>query len=232
MKNKKAWSGRFREEMDPLFEKMNQSLSFDIRLYKEDILLNKIYSKELNKLGIISDKDLKEILDGLDTLKNEINKKGISIFTNDVEDIHMGIESLLVKKIGDSAKKMHAGKSRNDQIATNIIMYLLDEIKEISLLLKKFLQSIVSLAEKNLDIIMPGYTHLRHAQPLLFSHYIMSFFFSLERDYERLKDSLKRISIMPLGSAALAGSGFNLNRETLKKDLGFKSISRNSIDGV
>ncbi|MBN2544957.1 MAG: argininosuccinate lyase [Spirochaetes bacterium] len=232
MKNKKAWSGRFREEMDPLFEKMNQSLSFDIRLYKQDILLNKVYSNELNKLGIISDEDLNKIIEGLDVLEKDIEKKGISIFTDEIEDIHMGIETLLVKKIGESAKRIHAGKSRNDQIATDIRIYLIDEIKEISILLKNFLESIVFVAENNLDIIMPGYTHLRHAQPLLFSHYIMSFFFSLERDYERLADSLKRISIMPLGSAALSGSGFNLNREKLRKDLGFKYISKNSIDAV
>ena len=232
MGNNKAWSGRFKEDNSPVFERMNQSLSYDIRLYKQDILLNKAYSGELCKLGIISQTELNKIHKGLDTLEKEIEQKGLLLFSKKIEDIHMGIEALLTEKIGDCAKKIHAGKSRNDQVTTDVRMFLLEEIENISKLLKEFLGILVKLSEENLDAIMPGYTHLRQAQPVLFSHYIMSFFFSLERDYSRLKDSIKRISIMPLGSAALAGTAFKINRENLKKNLGFMSISNNSMDAV
>lgn len=232
MTDKKSWSGRFKEENDPLFEKMQQSLSFDIRLYKQDILLNKVYSEELYNLGILNKQELKSIHDGLAKLEKEISDKGLSLFSDKIEDIHMGIESLLTKEIGDIAKKMHSGKSRNDQIATDVRMYLIKEVKVILSLLKDFLVSLLKLAENNLDVIMPGYTHLRQAQPVLFSHYIMSLFFSLERDYTRLMDSIKRISILPLGSAALAGSTLKINRNKIKKQLGFDKTSENSMDAV
>ncbi len=232
MNNEKAWSGRFKEENDPIFEKMNQSLQYDIRLYKQDILLNKVYSEELYKLGVLNNLELKSIHEGLAKLEKEISNKGLSLFSDKIEDIHMGIESLLIKKIGDVAKKIHSGKSRNDQIATDIRMYLIKEVNEILSLLKDFLKSLIKLAENNLTAIMPGYTHLRQAQPVLFSHYIMSLFFSFERDYSRLKDSIKRISILPLGSAALSGSTFKLNRNKMKKQLGFNKVSENSMDAV
>ncbi len=229
---KKPWGGRFREKNHPLFEKMNRSLSFDIRMYKEDIKLNSVYSKELNRIGIINDAELKEILEGLKIVEKEIESGGISVFDNGVEDIHMGVETLLFQKIGDSAKKMHTGKSRNDQVATDIRMYLLKEVEAILALIKAFQTEIVSIAESRIGDPMPGFTHLRQAQPVLFSHYMMSFFFSIQRDYERLCDLKKRISIMPLGSAALAGSAFPLNRENLMKELGFDKMCDNSMDGV
>jgi argininosuccinate lyase len=232
MSTKKSWEGRFREPNDLLFEKMNRSLPFDIRLFKEDILLNRVYSEGLYELGIITKEELASITKGLAEIKKEIAEKGLAVFTKDIEDIHMGIEALLTKKIGDAAKKMHAGKSRNDQVATDVRMYLKNEVNEIIVLLKNFMKTLLNIAEKNIDVIMPGYTHTRQAQPVLFSHFMMSFFFSLERDCSRLKDSIKRISIMPLGSAALAGSSLKLDRNELKRSLGFESISSNSIDAV
>ena len=189
-------------------------------------------SEELNRLGVITNEELKSIHEGLGQLEQEILQKGITLFSKEIEDIHMGIEALLTKKIGEPAKKMHSGKSRNDQVVTDVRMYLIEEVNEILSILKDFLKIIVEIAKNNISVIMPGYTHLRQAQPVLFSHYIMSFFFSLERDYSRLKDSIKRISILPLGSAALAGSAFNLDREKLKESLGFQSISSNSMDAV
>lgn len=232
MKDNKAWSGRFKEKNDPLFEKMNRSITYDIRLYKQDILLNKVYSEELNKLGIITSSELSKILKGLGQLEKEIAAKGHDVFSKEIEDIHMGIESLLIEKIGDGAKKIHSGKSRNDQVSTDVRMYLKEEVNEILKILIDLMSVIINTAKKYIDVIMPGYTHLRQAQPVLFSHYILSFFFSLQRDHSRLSESLKRISIMPLGSAALAGSSFNLNRQRMKKKLGFDQISMNSMDGV
>lgn len=228
----KAWSGRFTESNSPLFEKMNRSLDFDIRMFKEDIELNKAYSKELQRLGILTSEELKSIITGLTELEDEIDEKGIFIFPEDTEDIHMGIESLLTVKIGDAAKKMHSGKSRNDQVATDVRLYINSQVKTIINEMETLLISLVKLAEENSSASMPGFTHLRQAQPVLFSHYILSFFHSFYRDLERFKDSLKRISIMPLGSAALAGSAYPLNRENLRKDLGFHKISSNSMDGV
>jgi argininosuccinate lyase len=229
---KKAWEGRFKEKNDPSFEKMNRSLDFDIRLYKQDILLNKVYSGELSRIGVISKDEYESIKKGLDILENEIGEQGIGLFGMDIEDIHMGIENLLSEKIGDAAKKMHSGKSRNDQVATDIRMYLLAEVDEIIGLVEEFMSVIVDLSEKHLGIVMPGFTHLRQAQPVLFSHYMMSFFFSLERDIERLKDSVKRISILPLGNAALAGTGYPIDRENLKNGLNFDKVSLNSMDSV
>lgn len=230
--SKKAWAGRFTESNSPLFEKMNQSLGFDIKMFKEDIALNTAYSKELNRIGILSSKDYQAIAVGLAELEKEIEEKGIDIFPEDTEDIHMGIESLLAEKIGDVAKKIHAGKSRNDQVATDVRMYVFNQTKKIIDELCELLAALLKLAEDNQDAVMPGFTHLRQAQPVLFSHYIMSFFFSMSRDVERFSNSLDRISTMPLGSAALAGSAYPLNRENLRKDLNFRRISCNSMDGV
>ncbi len=228
----KAWDGRFKESNAPLFEKMNKSLDFDIRMFKQDIKLNKIYSKELCRIGLISQEDLKDIESGLSQVEKDIEENGINAFEDNVEDIHMGVETLLFTKIGDAAKKMHGGKSRNDQVATDMRMFLFDEIKNIQDNLKSFMRELLNLSKNNLDVVMPGFTHLRQAQPVLFSHYLMSFFFSMQRDYSRLEDSLKRVSIMPLGSAALAGSGFPLDRNNLASGLGFENISENSMDGV
>jgi argininosuccinate lyase len=228
----KPWGGRFDEENDPVFETMNRSLDYDIRLFRQDIKLNKAYSKELSRIGIITESEYKKIEAGLNNLEKDIEKKGLSLFSSKIEDIHMGIEELLTEIAGDAAKKIHTGKSRNDQVATDVRLYLIDEVKNIIDLLKTFLGTIVNIAEKNIDIPMPGFTHLRQAQPVLLSHYMMSYFFSIQRDCERLIDSVKRISIMPLGSAALAGSAFPIDRNRLKKELGFKDISSNSMDGV
>ncbi|MBQ1999389.1 MAG: argininosuccinate lyase [Spirochaetales bacterium] len=230
--SKKAWAGRFTESNAPLFEKMNQSLGFDIKMFKEDIALNTAYSKELNRIGILSAKDYQAIAAGLAELEKEIEEKGIAIFPEDTEDIHMGIESLLAEKIGDVAKKIHAGKSRNDQVATDVRLYVYNQVKTVIAELCELLASLLKLAEDNQDAVMPGFTHLRQAQPVLFSHYIMSFFFSMSRDVERFSGSLDRISTLPLGSAALAGSAYPINRENLRKDLDFVRISCNSMDGV
>ena len=229
---KKAWEGRFKEKNDPTFEKLNRSLGFDIRMFREDIKLNSIYSEELQRIGILSKEELASIKKGLSELETEINENGLSLFTEDIEDIHMGVENLLSDKIGDAAKKMHSGKSRNDQVATDVRLHLLKEVENIKNLISGFMYEITDLAERHIDVAMPGYTHLRQAQPVLLSHYLMSYFFALERDIGRLDDSIKRISIMPLGGAALAGTAYPLDRENLRKGLNFKNISMNSMDCV
>ena len=228
----KAWSGRFKESNDPVFERMNRSLDFDINLYKEDIALNKAYSAQLNKLGVISDEELIQIHNGLDEIRNEIEQQGLSLFDASTEDIHMGVEARLASKIGDAAKRIHTGKSRNDQVATDVRLYLQRQVGEIIGLIKGLMTQLLRLANEHNKAVMPGFTHLRQAQPVMFAHYMMSFFFPLSRDVERLQDALKRISIMPLGSAALAGSAMALDREFLRDKLGFAAVSDNSMDGV
>ena len=228
----KAWSGRFKESNDPVFERMNRSLDFDINLYKEDIALNKAYSAQLNKLGVISDEELIQIHNGLDEIRNEIEQQGLSLFDASTEDIHMGVEARLAAKIGDAAKRIHTGKSRNDQVATDVRLYLQRQVGEIIGLIKGLMTQLLRLANEHNKAVMPGFTHLRQAQPVMFAHYMMSFFFPLSRDVERLQDALKRISIMPLGSAALAGSAMALDREFLRDKLGFAAVSDNSMDGV
>lgn len=229
---KKAWGGRFAESNDKLFEKMNCSLPFDIRLFRQDILLNKVYSTELERQGLLTGEELDSILSGLDQVEEEIAEKGLTAFGEGVEDIHMGVEELLTAKIGDAAKKMHSGKSRNDQVATDVRKYMLDKVEEVMGILNRLLETILKLAKEHSEVAMPGFTHLRQAQPVLFSHYMMSFFFALERDYRRMADSIARISIMPLGSAALAGSALALDRENLREGLGFAKVTENSMDGV
>ncbi|MBR6061209.1 MAG: argininosuccinate lyase [Spirochaetales bacterium] len=228
----KAWSGRFKESNDPVFERMNRSLDFDINLYKEDIALNKAYSAQLNKLGVISDEELIQIHNGLDEIRNEIEQQGLSLFDASTEDIHMGVEARLAAKIGDAAKRIHTGKSRNDQVATDVRLYLQRQVGEIIGLIKGLMTQLLRLANEHNKAVMPGFTHLRQAQPVMFAHYMMSFFFPLSRDVERLQDALKRISIRPLGSAALAGSAMALDREFLRDKLGFAAVSDNSMDGV
>lgn len=230
--SKKAWSGRFTEDNSKLFERMNCSLGFDIRMFKEDILLNRVYSKNLNDIGILSDDELESIDKELIQVEKEISDKGIEIFNEGVEDIHMGVEELLTDKIGLTAKKMHTGKSRNDQVATDVRMYMLKEIDSIDNLLNQLLISIVKKADEYHGTAFPGYTHLRQAQPMLFSHYLLSFYEAFKRDKERLSDLIKRVSIMPLGSAALSGSGFPLDREFLRENLNFSKTSNNSLDAV
>ncbi|MBQ3923819.1 MAG: argininosuccinate lyase, partial [Spirochaetales bacterium] len=225
MAEKKAWAGRFKESNDPVFERMNRSLDFDINLYKEDIALNKAYSSQLCKLGVISNEELPQIHNGLDEIQHEIEQQGLSLFDASTEDIHMGVEARLATKIGDAAKRIHTGKSRNDQVATDVRLYLQRQVGEIVGLIKGLMAQLLRLAQEHPTAVMPGFTHLRQAQPVMFAHYMMSFFFPLSRDVERLQDSLKRISIMPLGSAALAGSAMALDREFLRKELGFAEIS-------
>jgi argininosuccinate lyase len=228
----KAWDGRFEEANDPVFESMNRSLAYDIRMYKEDIQLNVAWSRELARLGVLTEKEFSSIVKGLAELEVQINEKGIELFDKSTEDIHMGIEALLATKIGDTAKKIHFGKSRNDQVATDQRLYTLRSIDELLSLLQSVMKSIYTLASENNGVMMPGFTHLRQAQPLQLSHWLMSWFFLLERDAQRLKDTLPRISIMPLGSAALSGTTLAVNRESLRKELGFAKISDNSMDGV
>lgn len=227
----KLWSGRFTKESDKLTEDFNASISFDSRMYREDIEGSIAHAAMLAKQGIITEGERDLIIKGLKEIREELDAGKLK-FTLEAEDVHMNIETFLISKIGEVGKKLHTARSRNDQVALDIRMYLKSEIHEIRKLLLKLQETLLGLAEEHLETIMPGYTHLQKAQPVTLAHYFMAYFEMLRRDLERLDDCLKRLDYMPLGSGALAGTGFNLDREFIKEQLGFQHITRNSLDAV
>lgn len=231
-KMEKLWGGRFKKDISKEMEKFISSLSFDKKLVKYDLLGSIAHAQMLGKCKIITQEEKNKIVEGLKQILEEVQEDKAEIVTNEAEDIHSWVENKLKEKIGTVAGKLHIARSRNDQIALDERMYLKDEVIKIQNLLKDLQKSLLSSAQKNLGIIMPGYTHLQHAQPLLFSHHLMAYFYMFERDKERMKDLYKRIDIFPSGSAALAGTSFPIDREYVASQLGFKKISENSLDTV
>ena len=225
------WEGRFKKELDSKTNDFNSSIKFDSRLYKEDILGSIAHSTMLGNKNIISKEDSKKIVDELNNILNDLENGKLEI-DKDAEDIHMFIESELTKRIGDAGKRLHTARSRNDQVALDIKMYLKKEIEEIIKLLKQLIKILVDKAIQNLDTIMPGYTHLQRAQPITFAHHLMAYVEMFMRDIDRLKDTLKRCDIMPLGSSALAGTSYDIDRDMVKDLLGFREVTKNSLDGV
>jgi argininosuccinate lyase len=227
----KLWGGRFEKSTDKLVDDFNSSISFDSRMYKQDILGSVAHAKMLGSCGIIPEEDSRLIQKTLLDILNDI-EKGLVEFEVDAEDIHMNVEKILISRIGDAGKKLHTGRSRNDQVALDIRLYLRDEIKEIKGMLISLENTIIEIAEKNLDTIMPGYTHLQRAQPITLAHHVMAYFQMFRRDIERLNDCMKRLNIMPLGSGALAATTYPLDRYMVSLELGFDDITENSLDGV
>ncbi|MDD2620456.1 MAG: argininosuccinate lyase [Syntrophomonadaceae bacterium] len=227
----KLWSGRFTRKSDHLTEDFNASIAFDSRMYRQDIAGSKAHAAMLAKQGIISDDEKDLIIKGLREIETEL-ETGQLEFTVEAEDVHMNIETFLTQKIGEVGKKLHTARSRNDQVALDIRLYLRDEIDELRILLIKLQDTLLSLAGDHVETIMPGYTHLQKAQPINLAHHLLAYFEMLSRDLERLDDCRKRLNYMPLGSGALAGTGFNLDRDFVKEQLGFAHITRNSLDAV
>jgi argininosuccinate lyase len=228
---KKPWSGRFRGKTSKIVESFTESISFDHRLWRYDIEGSIAHAKMLARQGIITGEDSKKIIRGLEEIAKEI-ETGKFRFRDDLEDIHMNIEAALIKKTGDEGGKLHTARSRNDQVVLDLRLYLRYEINEIISLIKKFQETLLNTATKHLNSLMPGYTHLQRAQPVLLSHHLIAYVEMLQRDNERLKDALKRINQLPLGSCALAGTTLPIDRFYVAKLLGFKVISQNSIDAV
>jgi argininosuccinate lyase len=228
---KKPWAGRFRRKTSKIVESFTESISFDHRLWRYDIEGSIAHAKMLARQGIITGEDSKKIIRGLEEIAKEI-ETGKFRFREDLEDIHMNIEAALIKKIGDAGEKLHTARSRNDQVVLDLRLYLRYEINEIISLIKEFQKTLLNTATKHIHSLMPGYTHLQRAQPVLLSHYLLAYIEMLQRDNERLKDALKRINQLPLGSCALAGTSLPIDRFYVAKLLGFKVISQNSIDAV
>jgi argininosuccinate lyase len=227
----KPWSGRFKEKTEKAVETFTSSVSFDKRLWRYDIQGCIAHAEMLKKQRIISPKDARLILRALKKVKQEL-QEGKFKFSDSMEDVHMSIESAIIKKIGMTGGKLHTARSRNDQVALDMRLFLRDEIKEIQKLIKTFQAVFVTLAEKNIDVVMPGYTHLQKAQPVLLSHHLLAYFEMFERDRERFEDCLKRVNVLPLGSGALAGTTLPIDRKYVAHLLKFPAISRNSIDTV
>jgi len=231
-KMEKLWGGRFKKTINKEMEKFISSLSFDKKLVKYDLLGSIAHAQMLGKCKIIAKEEKDKIVEGLKQILKEVQEDKVEIVTGETEDIHSWVENKLKEKIGAIAGKLHIARSRNDQIALDERMYLKEEVLKIQGLLKDLQKSLIATAQKNLGVIMPGYTHLQHAQPLLFSHHLMAYFYMFERDKGRMKDLYKRVDVLPLGSAALAGTSFPIDREYVATQLGFGGISENSLDAV
>ena len=225
------WEGRFKKEIDKRTNDFNSSISFDKRMYKQDITGSIAHATMLDKCGIIASEESDKIIAGLKDILKDL-ESGCLEFDMDAEDIHMFIESELTKRIGDAGKRLHTARSRNDQVALDLRLYMRDEIKEIIDLLKELMGELIKKAEENYKTIMPGYTHLQRAQPITLAHYFMAYVEMFKRDILRLKDANKRINENPLGSCALAGTTYKTDRYMTSELLGFDGPCLNSLDGV
>jgi len=227
----KPWAGRFNEPTDAFVEAFTASVGFDQRLFRHDIAGSRAHARMLARVGVLTDAECQQILDGLAQVEHEIDG-GQFNWSVSLEDVHMNVEARLTALIGDAGKKLHTGRSRNDQVATDIRLYLRDEIKEIQWELTRLKRALVDLAEREADTIMPGFTHLQVAQPVTFGHHMLAWFEMLARDTQRLDDCYKRVNVMPLGSAALAGTSYPIDRAYTAELLGFDGITENSLDAV
>jgi argininosuccinate lyase len=231
MSKDKLWGGRFTQPTDKFVEEFTASINFDKRLYHQDIRGSIAHATMLGKQGIIPIDDVEKIVNGLKAILDQI-EAGTFDFSVSLEDIHMNIEARLSQRIGDAGKRLHTGRSRNDQVALDIRLYLRDELVEISAYIDLLIDSILFQAEENLSVIMPGFTHLQTAQPILFSHHMLAYHEMLRRDKGRMEDCLKRTNVMPLGAGALAGTTFPIDREHVAELLDFPEVTRNSLDSV
>ncbi|BAW81188.1 argininosuccinate lyase [Candidatus Nitrosoglobus terrae] len=227
----KPWSGRFKESTDSFVEKFTASINFDHRLYQQDILGSIAHAHMLAKVEVLSTEERDAIVTGLKTIAQDIDHGNFS-WSVALEDVHMNIESALIKRIGPVGKKLHTGRSRNDQVATDIRLYLRDAIDTINSQLLHLQRSLLTLAEREATTIMPGFTHLQTAQPVTFGHHLMAWFEMLTRDAERFTDCRRRVNVSPLGAAALAGTTFPIDRAYTAELLGFNEVAENSLDAV
>lgn len=227
----KMWAGRFKKQIDSGVNDFNSSIAFDKVMYKQDICGSIAHATMLGECKIIEKSEADKIVKALKEILRDIEDGKVE-FTADAEDIHMNIETILTERIGDTGKRLHTARSRNDQVALDIRMYLLAETERVKASVLGLLEAIRDKAYENIDTVMAGYTHLQRAQPVTFAHYILAYSEMLRRDYDRLCDTAKRMNVMPLGSGALASTTYPIDRERVAELLGFPAVTRNSIDGV
>jgi argininosuccinate lyase len=229
--NQKPWGGRFTESTDAFVEAFTASVNFDRRLYHYDIQGSRAHARMLAKVGVLSETERDNILTGLQQIEQEI-EQGNFQWSVRLEDVHMNIEARLTALIGEAGKKLHTGRSRNDQVATDLRLYLRDQINAACAELRRLQNGLLDLAERETDTLLPGFTHLQVAMPVTFGHHMLAWFENLQRDHQRLMDCLKRVNVMPLGAAALAGTSFPIDRHYTAELLGFDSPAENSLDAV
>jgi len=229
--NKKLWGGRFKGEADPGFAEFNRSFGFDRRLVEADVRASIAHCTGLAMANVLTSDEAQQIKSGLEQILRDSSDK-LNLDDPNSEDVHSFVEAHLVEMIGDTGRKLHTGRSRNDQVATDVRLWLRDEIDQLDRGLRDAQTALVLLAERNQQVVLPGYTHLQRAQPILLAHWCLAYFEMLARDRERLQDARKRVNVMPLGSAALAGTSYPIDREAIAQALGFESVSRNSMDAV
>jgi argininosuccinate lyase len=227
----KPWSGRFTQPTDKFVEEFTASIAFDQRLYRYDILGSIAHARMLARQGIITAAEAAQIVAGLEGIRTDIDA-GQFAFKVSLEDIHMNVEARLIERIGPVGGKLHTARSRNDQVALDVRLYLRDELGEILGYLDRLQEALLVQAEQNLAVIMPGYTHLQTAQPVLFAHHLLAYYEMLRRDAGRMADVRKRLNVLPLGAGALAGTTFPIDREFVAEQLGFDGVTRNSLDSV
>jgi argininosuccinate lyase len=231
-KSGQLWGGRFTEKPDETFAEFNDSFRFDRRLFAADVRASIAHANGLARAGVLTADEAAAITGGLVEMLAAADS-GAAIFDgSDAEDVHSFIEGTLIAAIGDAGRKLHTGRSRNDQVATALRLWLRDEIDRIDDLIRQLQSAMVSLAERHASAVLPGYTHLQRAQPVMFAHWCLAYFEMLKRDRDRLADARKRVNILPLGSGALAGTGFPVDRAAVAGELGFDGVSANSLDGV
>jgi argininosuccinate lyase len=229
---KNLWGGRFTGKANETFVKFNRSFDFDIRLFDADVTASLAHAAAIRDAGVLTAAEFTKIERGLNKLRQQAVNDA-SFFEDDtVEDVHSFIESRLVELTGDAGKKLHTGRSRNDQVATAFRLWLRDRIDSIDTAIRDLQRGIVDAAERHKDAVLPGYTHLQRAQPVMWAHWCLAYFEMLKRDRERLTETRRRVNILPLGSAALAGANFNIDREAVARSLGFEGVTRNSLDAV
>ena len=229
--SQKLWGGRFTQPTDKFVEEFTASIGFEQRLYPYDIRGSKAHAQMLARQDIITPEEAEQICTGLDSILADMEEDKIQ-FSVALEDIHMNIEARLIERIGSVGGKLHTGRSRNDQVAVDIRLYLRDELDAIIAYLESLMDSLLVQAEGNLNTIMPGYTHLQTAQPVLFAHHMLAYHEMFKRDASRMRDCRARMNVLPLGAGALAGTTFPIDREWVAEQLGFDGVTRNSLDSV
>ena len=226
------WGGRFTQAADQRFKQLNDSLRFDYRLAEQDIVGSVAWSKALVTVNVLTATEQQQLEQALNALLTEVQADPLAIVQSDAEDIHSWVEQKLIEKVGDLGKKLHTGRSRNDQVATDLKLWCKQQVGDLHQAIVQLQQALVETAEANQDAVMPGYTHLQRAQPVTFAHWCLAYVEMLARDESRLQDTLKRLDVSPLGSGALAGTAYPIDREQLAGWLGFASATRNSLDSV
>ena len=230
--SKKLWGGRFEDRIDPGFAEFNNSFRFDRRLFEADVVASIAYAQGLQGAGVLSAEELSQLQGALNTIL-ESGRDDQSYFNDaSAEDVHSFVEARLIELTGDLGRRLHTGRSRNDQVATDFRLWMRDAIDDLTAEVKSALTSLLDFAEANRDVVIPGYTHMQRAQPVMLAHWCLAYFEMLARDRERLSEARRRVNILPLGSAALAGTSFPIDRDALASSLGFEGVSQNSLDAV